>query len=135
LPMLPSPSWLVCTVGANRAVSGSLGLRTSSRLPSQIGIVALEELLAEADKLRRALAVLDPRKRSRLDAKTAKPRPAAKARPAPLVAAEHAPARTRTRTRATDAKDSVGASTRTAPGETKAKVLAALSGDQALTAG
>jgi DNA-binding transcriptional ArsR family regulator len=93
----------------------------------------LEELLAEADKLRRALAVLDPRKRSRLDAKTAKPRPAAKARPAPLAAAKHAPARTRTR--AADAKDGAGASTRTAPGETKAKVLAALSGDQALTAG
>ena len=65
----------------------------------------LDQLLAEADKLRQALAALDPRERS-----------------APTTQ----PAAT---------TDGATASPRTAPGETKAKVLAALSSGGASTAG
>jgi sugar-specific transcriptional regulator TrmB len=89
----------------------------------------LDQLLAEADKLRRALAALDPRERSTPKPKTAKSQRTAKQ----PDAAKANPARTRTRTAST--ANGAGASTRTGPGETKAKVLAALSSDQALTAG
>jgi DNA-binding transcriptional ArsR family regulator len=92
----------------------------------------LDQLLAEADKLRHALAALDPRERS-----TPKPRatsrPTAKRAATTADAPNHTPARTRTRTASTP--NAASASTRTAPGETKAKVLAALSSDGALTAG
>ena len=80
----------------------------------------LDQLLAEADKLRRSLAALDPRERAAPKPKTPE-------------AAKQAPTRTRTRTARTTNRAS--ASTRTAPGQTKAKVLAALSSDGALTAG
>ena len=92
----------------------------------------LEQLLAEADKLRHALAALDPRERST-------PKPKTTSRPNANRAAKtpdppkHTPARTRTRTPST--ANAARASTRTAPGETKTKVLAALSSEQALTAG
>ena len=92
----------------------------------------LDELLAEADKLRRALIALDPRERS-----TTLPAPRAEARPAleeqvatPSSADTALPkppsARTRTRT---------SPPARTESGATKAKVLSALSHDGALTAG
>jgi DNA-binding transcriptional ArsR family regulator len=90
-------------------------------------------LLAEADKLRHALAALDPRERSAPKPKTTKsqatPKRAAKTPDAP----KQTPARTRTRTASTG--NGASASTRTAPGETKARVIAALLSDQALTAG
>jgi CRP-like cAMP-binding protein len=89
----------------------------------------LDQLLAEADKLRHALAALDPRERSAPTPKTTRSQPATKT----PEAAKQAPTRTRTRTARTTNRAS--ASTRTAPGETKAKVLAALSSDGALTAG
>ena len=89
----------------------------------------LDQLLAEADKLRQALAALDPRERSAPKPKTTKSQPAAK----PPEAPKQTPARTRTRTAST--ANGASSSTRTAPGETKAKVLAALSSDRALTAG
>ena len=91
----------------------------------------LEQLLAEADKLRRALAALDPRERSTPKPKTTSPtaKRAAKTPDAP----KHTPARTRTRTATT--ANAASASTRTAQGETKARVLAALSSENALTAG
>ena len=89
----------------------------------------LDQLLAEADKLRHALAALDPRERS-----TPKPKPRSRSRPRRRrTLRKRTPARTRTRTAST--ANGASASTRTAPGETKAKVLAALSSDQALTAG
>ncbi len=88
----------------------------------------LEQLLAEADKLRHALAALDPRERSTPKPKTTS-RPTAKTPDAP----ERTRARTRTRT--ASAANAASASTRTAPGETKARVLAALSSEHALTAG
>jgi DNA-binding transcriptional ArsR family regulator len=93
----------------------------------------LDQLLAEADKLRHALAALDPRERSAPKPKTTRSPPAAKLAAKTPEAAKQAPTRTRTRTARTTNRAS--ASTRTAPGETKAKVLAALSSDGALTAG
>ena len=93
----------------------------------------LDQLLAEADKLRRALAALDPRERSTAKPKTTRSRPTAKRATNTPDAPKHTPARTRTRT--TSTANGASSSTRTAPGETKAKVLAALSSDQALTAG
>ncbi len=92
----------------------------------------LDQLLAEADKLRHALAALDPRERSARNPKTTKSQPTATRAKTP-DAAKPTPARTRTLT--ASRANGAGTTTRTAPGETKAKVLAALSSDQALTAG
>ena len=93
----------------------------------------LEQLLDEADKLRHALAALDPRERSTPKAKTTRSQPTAKRAAKTPDAQKQTPARTRLRTAST--ANDASASTRTPPGETKAKVLAALSSDQALTAG
>ena len=89
----------------------------------------LDQLLAEADKLRRALAALAPGERFAPKPKTTRSQPTAKTPAAP----KQTSARRRTRTPSTANGASV--STRTAPGETKGKVLAALSSDRALTAG
>ena len=93
----------------------------------------LDQLLAEADKLRRALAALDPRERSASKPNTTSSQPAAK------QAAETSDGpkqtATRTRTRAAMTTNGPRASSRTAPGETRAKVLAALSSGGASTAG
>jgi DNA-binding transcriptional ArsR family regulator len=76
----------------------------------------LDRLHAEADKLGRALAALDPR---------GTPSPAEpKTRPPARSTAAPRPATTTTKT-----------SRRTAPGETKARVLAALSDGKPMTAG
>jgi CRP-like cAMP-binding protein len=103
----------------------------------------LDQLLAEADKLRQALVALNPRQRSTTTtpATTSPPaaKPAAKTTAAKTPAAKtpaapkQAPARTRTRTAGT--ANGASASARTASGETKAKVLAALSSDHGSTAG
>jgi CRP-like cAMP-binding protein len=90
----------------------------------------LGQLLAEVEKLRHALAALDPRERQAVERKPASSRPAAK-RPA-KTAPTPKPARTRA-VSAGSANGSAG-SARTARGETRAKVLAALAGDRALTA-
>jgi sugar-specific transcriptional regulator TrmB len=76
----------------------------------------LNELLSEAEKLRRALAALDPRRGSPPPSPTATPRP----RPTP------------TRERRTQTRRPSG---RTAPGATKARVLGALADGKAMTAG
>ena len=89
----------------------------------------LDQLLSEADRLRKALAALDPRSSTpslpkapaptRTRAATLKPKaPAAKTAPSQ-------------RTRQPTARSS----RRTAPGATKAAVLAALDGGEAMTAG
>jgi CRP-like cAMP-binding protein len=75
----------------------------------------LDQLLAEADKLRRALSALDPRERSRA------PDPQRSTPTATTPAATRIPA--------------TSAPARAASGETKAKVISALSGNGALTAG
>jgi len=95
----------------------------------------LEQLLAEADKLRHALAALDPRARSTpapRSVKSTKSEPTARRSATTPAAAPttRAPAQTR----AASAGNGTSASPRTAPGETKAHVLAALSSGQALTA-
>jgi len=76
----------------------------------------LDQLLAEAEKLRRALAALDPRGGSSRPGPTESPQP----RPAP------------TPQRRTQARRTSG---RTAPGATKARVLGALTDGNAMTAG
>jgi predicted HTH transcriptional regulator len=93
----------------------------------------LDQLLAEADKLRHALAALDPRERSTPKPKPTSSQPTAKRAAKTPNASKQTPARTRTRAAST--ANGTSASARTAPGETKVKVLAALSSDQALTAG
>jgi CRP-like cAMP-binding protein len=89
----------------------------------------LDQLLAEADKIRHALVALDPRERSTPKSKAAKPQPPANTPDAPQQT------RARTRARTASTADGASRSARTAPGETRAKVLAALSSDRALTAG
>jgi Bacterial regulatory protein, arsR family len=84
----------------------------------------LDQLAGEADRLRKALAALDPRSPS----KPASTPPARKRASAATPKAKTAPAR-----RATEA--AAGSPRRTAPGATKASVLAALSGGEAMTAG
>ncbi len=75
----------------------------------------LEQLLAEAEKLRGALAALDPRERpARPPPARAKPRRATRSSRSPSAARERG---------------------RTAPGATKSKVLAALGNGGAMTAG
>jgi CRP-like cAMP-binding protein len=92
----------------------------------------LDQLLAEADKLHRALAALDPREQS-TTARAQRAKPLASnertTTPSSLKTAPSRPPSARTRTGAA----SVPA--RSASGATKAKVLSALSNDGALTAG
>ena len=122
-----------CLVGADPLNEGVLG-KVIDRIRHDIQ-QRLDQLLAEAEKLRHALAALDPRERPAPEAKRAKAKPLAK-RPARTATAPK-PTSTRAPARASAASKSNGAvaPARTAPGETKAKVLAALSADVALTAG
>jgi CRP-like cAMP-binding protein len=95
----------------------------------------LDQLLAEADKLRHALAALDPRERS---ARAPQSRRSTRSEPAASRPAKAQRASTQTpaprRTRAAGATTGASASARTAPGETKTRVLAALSSSEPLTA-
>jgi DNA-binding transcriptional ArsR family regulator len=88
----------------------------------------LEQLLAEADKLRHALVALDPRERVSPKPTAAKPRSTEERAVNPTGTAKRAPAHA-------GAPDGAPAATRTRPGETKTKVLAALSHDGGSTAG
>jgi len=90
----------------------------------------LDQLHAEIEKLRNALAALDPRERSATPpVKGPTPRAAARKPSAPKQGSP----RTRSTARGAGSNGSAGA--RTAPGATKAAVLAALSSNGALTAG
>jgi len=89
----------------------------------------LEQLLAEAEKLRDALAALDPREQKSA-AKRARARQPARTASAPAAARPATPARASARRAA-----STGSNSRTAPGATKNSVLAALGKGGALTAG
>jgi hypothetical protein len=93
----------------------------------------LDQLLAEADKLRHALAALDPRERYGSKPNPTSPPPAANQAAKTPDAPKQPPTRSRTRT--ARRTNGAAASSRTAPGETKAKVLAALSSSEASTAG
>jgi CRP-like cAMP-binding protein len=93
----------------------------------------LDQLLAEADKLRRALVALDPRQRSAPARNPARSQPTAQPAATTPTAVKKTPVRTPKR--AAGATNGAGVSSRTAPGQTKATVLAALAGDRVLTAG
>lgn len=88
----------------------------------------LEQLLAEADKLRHALVALDPRDRESPTPKATTSQTTARQRNTPEAVK-------RTPARAVSASNGARSSRRTRPGETRVKVLAALSLDQGLTAG
>jgi DNA-binding transcriptional ArsR family regulator len=98
----------------------------------------LDQLVGEADRLRKALAALDPRSSSAPTPKAASATPPARQRaqaPAPspspgskASAAKSAPARRTTQPTAQSPR-------RAAPGATKAAVLAALAGGSEMTAG
>jgi DNA-binding transcriptional ArsR family regulator len=88
----------------------------------------LDQLLAETDKLRHALLALDPRERGSTKSTATKAPQARKQAVSPPEAAKPTPVRA-------SASDGAIASARTRPGETKAKVLAALSPDRGSTAG
>lgn len=94
----------------------------------------LDQLVGEADRLRKALAALDPRSPSapapRAATRTAPPRTRAQA----STARPKAPATARAAARRAG-RPAVASPGRTAPGATKASVLAALAGGEALTAG
>ena len=85
----------------------------------------LDQLVHEADRLRKALAALGPRSSSALATKPSTRSP--KATTAPKPPAQPKPAATR-RTSTSRAPR------RTAPGATKASVLSALAGGEAMTA-
>jgi CRP-like cAMP-binding protein len=85
----------------------------------------LDQVLAEADKLRRALLALDPR------SSTSSPKQKAEAEPQQTV---DLPTSRGARSGRTPAR-TASASPRNASGATRAKVLSALSRDGALTAG
>jgi len=89
----------------------------------------LDQLAAEADRLRKALAALDPR-----SSKAPARKPPAR-KPAQSTATKPAASSTkRTPTRRTS-PPAARSPRRTAPGATKASVLAALAGGEAMTAG
>jgi CRP-like cAMP-binding protein len=94
----------------------------------------LDELLAEADKLRRALIALDPRERSRTpDAEHANARPASIE---PVAMPSSSPTTALPKPSSAGARTlAASAASTPARGATKAKVLGALSNDGALTAG
>lgn len=88
----------------------------------------LDQLLAETDKLRGALSALDPRPG----------RPAAKSTPAKSTPAKSTPAKSTATTRTRSAARPAAAkrrSGRTAPGNTRQQILAALAGGTPKTAG
>jgi sugar-specific transcriptional regulator TrmB len=89
----------------------------------------LEQLLAEADKLRHALVALDPRERMSPTATATKSQSTAQRTVNTPTSLKRTPAR------AASASNGAPSPGRTRPGETKVKVLAALSIDQGLTAG
>jgi DNA-binding transcriptional ArsR family regulator len=89
----------------------------------------LDQLTHEADRLRKALAALDPRSSSQRASKPAAPTRNQTAEPKTKPSTtKRAPARRTTRPPARSRR-------RTAPGATKASVLAALAGGEAMTAG
>jgi CRP-like cAMP-binding protein len=94
----------------------------------------LDQLLAEVEKLRHALALLDPRERRASDPKPAGSTPKPASKPAAKRTVDVTkPTSTSSQTSAVSSANGP-ATTRTPPGETRAKVLAALSSGTALTA-
>jgi sugar-specific transcriptional regulator TrmB len=88
----------------------------------------LEQLLSEAERLRNALAALDPR------SSTAPARKAPARRRARAAASEPKATVAKSAPSARTSQPAAGAPPRTAPGATKASVLAALADGEAMTA-
>jgi DNA-binding transcriptional ArsR family regulator len=101
----------------------------------------LEQVLAEAEKLRAALAALDPRERPKAERSRARSTGARKTgratakSTASASAAPSAPAPAPAPKKASSRSASASANSRTAPGATKNSVLAALEKGGAMTAG
>ena len=89
----------------------------------------LDQLTHEADRLRKALAALDPRSSGHRASEPAAPTRTHAATPKPKPAATASEPARRT------SQPPAGSPRRTAPGATKASVLAALAGGEAMTAG
>ena len=87
----------------------------------------LDQLASEADRLRKALAALDPRSSKAPARKQPARKPAQTAEPATSATKRTPPRRT--------SQPAARSARRTAPGATKASVLAALAGGEAMTAG
>lgn len=94
----------------------------------------LDQLIGEADRLRKALAALDPRSPPAPAAKAAARTAPARQRAQATSPTPQAPATKRAPARRTN-QPTAPSSRRTAPGATKASVLAALAGGDAMTAG
>jgi biotin operon repressor len=88
----------------------------------------LDQLAGEADRLRKALAALDPRSSKAPARKPPARKPAQPTASTDASATKRAPARRTSQAAARSPR-------RTAPGATKASVLAALAGGEAMTAG
>jgi CRP-like cAMP-binding protein len=93
----------------------------------------LDQLVGEADRLRKALAALDPRSPSAPAAEAASPTARSRRR-APATAGPKAPAPKSAPSRRTT-QPAARTPRRTAPGATKAAVLTALAGGTEMTAG
>jgi len=89
----------------------------------------LDQLAGEADRLRKALAALDPRSSKAPARKPPARKPAQSTATKPTASATKRPPAQRT------SRPAARSPRRTAPGATKASVLAALAGGEAMTAG
>jgi len=94
----------------------------------------LDQLMGEADRLRKALAALDPRSQAAPPRKPPARKPPTRRRARPETAKRQTAATTPATGRRTP-RPSTRSPRRTAPGATKASVLAALAGGEAMTAG
>jgi hypothetical protein len=93
----------------------------------------LDQLLSEADRLRKALVALDPRSSVKPARKPAARKAPARRRARAATPKREAPATTSAPPRRTR-QPTARSARRTAPGATKAAVLAALAGGEAMTA-
>jgi DNA-binding transcriptional ArsR family regulator len=93
----------------------------------------LDQLAGEAERVRKALAALDPRSSSAPARKAAAPTTPGRRRPRATAAGSKASGVTRARARRTTKPPD--SAQRTAPGATKAAVLTALAGGTEMTAG
>jgi DNA-binding protein HU-beta len=94
----------------------------------------LDQLVHEADRLHKALAALDPRASKAPARKPPAPKPTVRKRTQAAATKPAASATKRTPARRTR-QPAARSTRRTAPGATKASVLAALAGGDAMTAG
>jgi DNA-binding transcriptional ArsR family regulator len=95
----------------------------------------LDQLAHEADRLRKALAVLDPRSSTAPTRKPPARKPPAASKPDSAPATKPTARAAKTATARRTPKPAARSSRRTAPGATKTSVLAALAGGEAMTAG